>query len=310
MVAKSYSAGEPASTQSIADRSHREFSEELKAFAEPAVGRRLPKSLSSIKSEYDRLCETQGGPAEVEGFERVNLEWSCKQYRLRLFEELIKRWEVDPATGVRHWPHMAFASDQYAYQREELANGGGNFSAAQVRTMLTAIERSANKFSAAMARLQTASHQLSDGSAPFAIPHINWFNEFISQAAAGYAAPIVNEDGLHSLIVFNGKKSFLKLVRQVEESATEALKRFDPKLIKRPPGAVSNPALRTLVAMAKPIWKSLTGRKPSSNKVHSKDREGAPDFVIFVKELASIGGGPVPSFKQVVIAFKPARTPG
>ncbi len=133
MVNKSAPSSDPRSEQSIGEQWRRELSEELRAFAEPAVGRRLPKSLSSIKSEYDRLCKNHGGPAKIEGFENVRFGMSCKEHRLRRFDHLLKRWQPDPATGVRHWPHMAFAVDQYAYRRKELANGGGNFSAAQVR---------------------------------------------------------------------------------------------------------------------------------------------------------------------------------
>ena len=57
--------------------------------------------------------------------------------------------------------------------------------------------------------------------------------------------------------------------------------------------------------MAKPIWRSLTGRKPSVNKVAGKRKS---DFVTFVQELAKIGGGPEPTFKQVQTAFR-VRTP-
>jgi hypothetical protein len=103
MVTKSSPSDDPPSEQSIAEQWRRELSDELRAFAEPAVGRRLPKSLSSIKSDYERLCEKHGGPAEIEGFERVKFEWSCDKYRLRRFEHLLNRWQPDPATGVRHW---------------------------------------------------------------------------------------------------------------------------------------------------------------------------------------------------------------
>src|ERR1700687_3438433 len=102
MVNKSSPFDDPPSEKSIAEQWRREFSEELRAFAEPAVGRRLPKSLSDIKSEYDRLCKNHGGPAEIEGFGRVNFEWSCDKYRLGRFDHLLKRWQPDPATGVRH----------------------------------------------------------------------------------------------------------------------------------------------------------------------------------------------------------------
>jgi hypothetical protein len=112
------------------------------------------------------------------------------------------------------------------------------------------------------------------------------------------------------LAIHDGKERFLKRVCEVEAVATEALKRLDPKLLKRPPGSASIPALRALVGMAKPIWTSLTGRKPSVHKVETRGRDSdVPDFVIFVQELAKIAGGPVPSWKQIAVAFKP-RPPG
>ena len=57
--------------------------------------------------------------------------------------------------------------------------------------------------------------------------------------------------------------------------------------------------------MAKPIWQSLTGRKPSVNKVAGERKS---DFATFVRELAKIAGGTEPTFKQVQTAFR-ARTP-
>jgi hypothetical protein len=84
----------------------------------------------------------------------------------------------------------------------------------------------------------------------------------------------------------------------------KSLQRLDPELLRRSRTS-ENRALRTLVAMAKPIWQSLTGRKPSVNKVAG---ERTSDFVTFVQELANIAGGTEPSFKQVQTAF-PVRTP-
>ena len=57
--------------------------------------------------------------------------------------------------------------------------------------------------------------------------------------------------------------------------------------------------------MAKPIWQSLTRRKPSVNKVAG---ERTSDFVTFTQELAKIAGGPEPTFKQIETAFR-VRTP-
>jgi hypothetical protein len=172
LVVRKYPSSAPPSEQSIAEQRRREHLEERKAFAEPAVPRRFPPS---IKSEYHLLCQEHGGPVAIEGFEKTRFETSCNAYRLSQFAHLLKRWQPDPKTGARHWPHMAFAVDQYAYRTKELAKGG-NFSAAQIRKMLTTIERSAQQLAAALAELQRASYQLSDGSAPLAIPHVEWLD--------------------------------------------------------------------------------------------------------------------------------------
>jgi len=97
---------------------------------------------------------------------------------------------------------------------------------------------------------------------------------------------------------------FLHRLTDVEVAAQHAEKHRDPKQL-RCTRASENRALGTLVAMAKPIWQSLTGRKPSVNKVGG---ERTSDFVTFVQELAKIAGGPEPTFKQVQTSFR-ARTP-
>ena len=99
-------------------------------------------------------------------------------------------------------------------------------------------------------------------------------------------------------------KSAKVVLVEVEVAAGYAQKHLDPELLRR--GRTSeNRALRTLVAMAKPIWQSLTGRKPSVNKVAG---ERTSDFVLFTQALAEIAGGPEPTFKQIETAFR-MRTP-
>jgi hypothetical protein len=146
------------------------------------------------------------------------------------------------------------------------------------------------------------SARLSDGTAPLAEPHLSWLDEIIAQAMAGELAADVNEQRLP--IVHFARKDFLDRLVDVEVAAQHARKHLDPKLLRRG-RASENRALRTLVAMAKPIWQSLTGRKSSVNKVAGERRS---DFVTFVQELAKIAGGPEPTFKQVQTAFR-ARTP-
>jgi len=146
------------------------------------------------------------------------------------------------------------------------------------------------------------SARLSDGTAPLANPHLSWLDEIIAQAMAGRPAAEVSEQQLAS--VHLARMDFLGRLVEVEVAAGYARERLDPELLRRSRTS-ENRALRTLVAMAKPIWQSLTGRKPSVNKVAG---ERTSDFVTFVQELAKIAGGPEPTFKQIQTAFR-MRTP-
>jgi hypothetical protein len=197
---------------------------------------------------------------------------------------------------------MAFAASQYAFRQREFKKYGAEPSAAQVRELLDEIRKSARSLSKALVAFQEMSARLSDGTAPLAGPHLSWLDESLAQATAGEPAAGVNEQRL--AIVHFGRIDFLRRLTDVEVAAQHAQKHLDPKLLRRA-RASENRALRTLVAMVKPIWRSLTGRKPSVNKVAGERRS---DFVTFVQELAKIAGGPEPTFKQVQTAFR-VRTP-
>ena len=197
---------------------------------------------------------------------------------------------------------MAFAASQYTFRQQEFKKYGAETSSAHVRELLDEIRKSARRLSRALVRFQQMSARLSDGTAPLAEPHLSWLDEFIAQAMAGELAADVNEQ--RSAIVHFARKDFLGRLADVEAAARHAQKHLDPKLLRRA-RASENRALRTLVAMAKPIWQSLSGRKASVNKVAGERRS---DFVTFVQELAKIAGGPEPTFKQVQAAFR-ARTP-
>jgi hypothetical protein len=94
---------------------------------------------------------------------------------------------------------------------------------------------------------------------------------------------------------------FLKVLANVEASAKAA--RVDRVLLERERGQ-SDPPLPNFVLRCGMIWKGLTGRKPSANKVSGGD----PKFVVFVQKLASIGGVPPPSRNKVATSLKSART--
>jgi hypothetical protein len=264
---------------------------------------RFPPSLNAVKSEYKKFCEQHGGPITCDDrFANIDFEYCCREFPRRIFEPTIDRWSADPVHGIRHWPLMAFAASQYAFLQREFKKYGTEASPAQVRELLDEIRKSARRLSKALVQFQEMAARLSDGTAPLAGPHLSWLDEIIAQAMAGELAPEVNEERL--AMVHFGRIDFLHRLVDVEVAARDVRDRLDPKLLRRARTS-ENRALRTLVAMAKSIWQSLTGRKPSVNKVAGERRS---DFVTFVQELAKIAGGPEPTFKQVQNAFR-VRTP-
>jgi len=264
---------------------------------------RFPPSLNAVKSEYRIFRDQYGDPITCENeFAGINFEHCCREFPRRMFQPATDRWASEAVHGIRHWPVMAFAASQYAFRQREFKKYGAEASPAQVRELLDEIRKSTRRLSRALARFQEMAARLSDGTAPLAEPHLSWLDEIIAQAMAGEIATDVNEQRLG--IVHFGRMDFLGRLTDVEVAARHAQKHLDPKLLSRS-RASENRALRRLVAMAKPIWQSLTGRKPSVNKVAGKRRS---DFVAFVQELAKIAGGPEPTFKQVQTAFR-VRTP-
>ena len=265
--------------------------------------RRFPPSLNAVKSEYQVFCDRYGDPITCDGsFADIDFEHCCREFPRQVFQPTIDRWAPDETHGIRHWPVMAFAASQYTFRQQEFKKYGAEASSAHVRELLDEIRKSARRLSRALVQLQQMSARLSDGTAPLAEPHLSWMDEIIAQAMAGELAADVNEQRLP--IVHFARKDFLHRLVDVEVAAQHAQKHLDPKLLRRA-RASENRALRRLVAMAKPIWRSLTGRKPSVNKVAGEHR---CDFVTFVQELAKIAGGPEPTFKQVQTAFR-LRTP-
>src|SRR6516165_6041663 len=267
--------------------------------------RRFPPSLNAVKSEYKKLCERHGGPIICnDSFAKIDFEHCCREFPRRRFELIIERWvtDPDPDHGIRHWPVMAFAASQYAFRQREFRKYGTEASPAQVRDLLDEIGKSSRRLRRALVQFQEMSARLSDGTAPLAGPHLSWLDEIVAQAMAGRGAAEVSEEQLAS--VHFARLDFLGRLGDVEAAARYAQQRLDPELLRRSRTS-ENRALRTLVAMAKPIWQSLTGRKPSVNKVAG---ERTSDFVTFAQELAKIAGGVEPTFKQIQAAFR-VRTP-
>ena len=271
--------------------------------------------LPSSKTEYQRLVEETGGPLEIDGFKNVTQRTyrsCCWEFPLHTFLPMIERWQASKETGRRHWPAMAFITSQYRSLQRELLKNGKEPSAKEISELLATIASSAEQLRSSLATLQRLAFQPSDGSAPLARPHLQWIDQWIAQAQAGIVLKDLDTSPQVMTAAHLGRDNFVKGIIRVEAAATSARNRcLDESLLKRPKKGPENRALRALVTRAKPIWKSLTGRPPSVNKVHkahTREQE-EPDFVIFVQGLADLAGGPRPSFKQIQTASKPVWPP-
>src|SRR5262249_39756295 len=106
--------------QSLLYKSHR-FAIETVTFMPNKVGSFSP-SLSAIRSEFQTLCEEQGGPVTLsETVERRTLESACKEFGFRQAWDTYRQWQPDRLVAMRHWPWVALAADQYRFERSQKA---------------------------------------------------------------------------------------------------------------------------------------------------------------------------------------------
>ena len=216
-------------------------------------------------------------------------------------------------TARKHWPWVAFALDQYQFERREKERYSGEpeLTPTEVVRLIQAISHSARGLVDGLTRLQEHANRIDDPVAKFRRPHLVYLDQFISQAAAGHMATTVNDDPEHMLRVFTGKMAFIRRLVDVEVAANEGAKRVDKALLHR---GISQDdlALHNLVWRLAEVWTSMTGRRPSANKVYRSISNAGedPDFVQFVQHLVGlVKGAPKPSGKQIKTSLNNARTP-
>jgi hypothetical protein len=270
---------------------------------------RLPSF--SFRTDLDRVYLELGGPALLRGsIDRNTFARCCNEFSWRKVEPTLRRFQKDRDIAKRHWPWVAFALDQYRFERNQLQRRGATLNPTEVVELLNDIRSSAKELASGLAKLQKYSQALRDPTAPLEKPHLRYLDQLISQAAAGHLAAEVNEDPTHMVWVFSEKMSFLKRLSGIEAAAGEAAKRVDRELLKRKKGQ-ADPALHNLVWRGAEIWLSLTGRVPSANRVSRRDsgEPAEPDFVLFIQDLVRLVGGERPSRKVVEISLRNRRTP-
>lgn len=272
---------------------------------------RIPPSLSDAKSEFQKFCGELGGPADIGiNLDKTYLEQCCRDYSTRRVLPVLLRFQKkkDDVSACRHWPWAAAAITQYVFETKKRQTYGKEPTANEVSELILAVADSAHGLGSALYRLQDLANRLRDLT-DNRRGHLAWLDAYLAQALAGRMSNELKEDGVEELENDFSKAAFLKQLGHIELGAKEAAKRVDPQLLERERGQ-TNPALPNFVWRCAKIWTSLTGRKPSANKVEKSGNDSTtPDFVLFIQELATLAGGPVPTLKQVGTALRKASTP-
>jgi hypothetical protein len=273
---------------------------------ERSSGPRAPRPIPRIRSELDILYDQLGGPADgvAIDIQRSTFAVYCKDYPSRCIVPILHQYQSDESSARKHWPFAAVAIGQYHFEIEERAKYSDDEPTPnEVEELLLEIERSAGKLKTGLCRLEALSYRMKDPTAPWRREYLAWLDAFVFQAVAEFPSNDVNEIGLQLLVADSAKQTFVKQLAVFEVAAKFAGKILDKKLLKRERGQ-TNSALPNFVRRCAEIWESMTGRKPSANKIHGTDRKD-PDFVIFLQRLARIGQPP--RFARIGQALRLAR---
>ena len=274
-----------------------------------ALRRPFPPSLARVGSDYKKLCDELGGPADIGvTVDPQYMEICCQEHPADSLLPILLRFQKDQTVARRHWPWVAFAISQYAFERSERAEYTDEPKPKEIIEILEQIRQSARDLGSGLSRLQALSARLTDPAAPLRRAHLAWLNAFISAAIGGRISNDVNEDDVQMLVDDFKKMRLLKQLADLEVATKEAMPRVDKSLLERKRGQ-SDQALPKFIFRCSRVWKSLTERKPSAEKVHRKIQPSEPDFLIFARELAKCAGVAPPSRKQVHTSLRKFRTP-
>jgi hypothetical protein len=196
--------------------------------------RPFPPSLSNIKSEYQRLCDDLGGPAEIGvRVDRRMLERCCQDYPLREVLPSLMLFQHDETKARRYWPWAAAAILGYKFEHNERKKYADEPSPKEIVGLLKQIGQSAHTLVAALCRLEDLSNRLDDPTARDRRDHIAQLNQIILRAATGRLLSDTNEDDDALLTRHFEKQGFLSLLSDVKVAAGEAQKQVDTVRLNR-----------------------------------------------------------------------------
>lgn len=270
---------------------------------------KAPPPIHPILSDFERLLGEEVGvalPAPGESLSVVSesqLAIACDEIPFRRVGDWLQVLGVESLKARSHWPWIARAACYYRYVRKQYASDAGNsdldMKPSEIRECLTRIERHANGLAEELCRLQAVGLLPRDPRQRWMREHQQGLFQFVAQAAAGIARRDLADD---HLAVLAGYNSFVRSLAYVTVAAKEASERMEDNHLARKAGA-QDKGLVGLVRDLKPLWKNMTGRKPSVNKIHRRSGEECPDFVIFVQKTAMLVAEDEPSFPSIVRAF-------
>jgi hypothetical protein len=259
----------------------------------------------TLKTEYDRLCREQGGPVDLDSrssrAHKTSLSRACNTYPSQLVLPILVEYRPDDENFARrHWPWAALAIDLYVSEQKEYADEP---TPKEIEELLSQIAQLAKTLREQLNRLQELSYRGSNPTSPFRRGHLAWLDTFISQGIAGILSNDVASNPNLQERLLAARLEFIKTLAILDATARSASARVDRKLLNRERGQ-EIAGLSNFVFRCGEIWKSLTDRNPSANKVSRRGGQEDPDFVVFMRKLAALGPALLPTRRQVEICLR------
>ena len=217
----------------------------------------------------------------------------CRYYPSDFVQPVLAKWQPDEALAKRHWPWVAAACYHWE-AAHRLGLKPSLLRPVDVRASLGRIDKHAGSLSKEVYGLLAAarSRAPADGSHPDEVAGI------LERLGAGAAGDNVPPAGALT--------SLMALCQQLAglQGAVEALTAGNgPELTARKKSG-EDPALPNFVATLAQVWRSLTGRKPSTRKVERSIGE-EPDFVLFVQDVAKLVVEPPSELTERISLIEP-----
>ena len=252
-----------------------------------------------LQNDLDRLIESEGGPIALPGMDldAFGFGVACDRFPYDEIEPLLRPYQTDERKCRVHWPWVAVAAKLYRFEQEERA-AFEELKPSEVIGLFHRVSANARKLAQDIERLRYHSNQLEDPKKPEARGHLAYLHEFFKQRALADFDGEFTDDPLICLATDGMQNRFVSRLARVGEIAEEfAAQHVDQSLLTRSRGQ-DDPGLPTLVWRLGEIWKSLTGRNPSANKVHRQEDERS-DFVRFVGSVAALAGSAEPTTAEI-----------